>query len=103
MDDESGWIVERFDLVTDGCHRALGKGHQPHGGQPYRLASRRYPLRTPLQRACPHIQDAFVLAEIAIAQIERLIVDQEADQLPVGDIDDGLARLRVAVAGFDIR
>ena len=39
----------------------------------------------------------------AVAQVERLVVDQQPDQLAVGDVDDRLAGLGVAVAGLGVR
>ena len=40
--------------------------------------------------------------QFAVADVERLVVDEQADQLSVGDVDDGLAVLRIAVAGFGV-
>jgi hypothetical protein len=44
-----------------------------------------------------------VREETAVADIERLVVDQQTNDLSVGDIDQRLARLWVAVAGLGIR
>ena len=41
-------------------------------------------------------------AQFAVADIERLVVDEQADDLAVGDVDDGLAGLGVAVAGLGV-
>jgi len=41
-------------------------------------------------------------AQFPVADVERLVVDQQPDQLPVGHIDDGLPRLRVPVAGLRV-
>ena len=38
----------------------------------------------------------------AVAHVERLVVDQQPDQLAVGDIDQRLAGLRVAIAGLRV-
>ena len=38
----------------------------------------------------------------AVADVEGLVVDEEPDQLAVGDVDDRLARLGVAVAGLGV-
>ncbi len=39
----------------------------------------------------------------AVAQVERLVVDEQANDLAVRDVDDRLAVLRVAVAGLGVR
>ena len=41
--------------------------------------------------------------QLAVADVERLVVDQQPDELAVGGVDDGLAVLRVAVAGLGVR
>src|SRR4051794_16076867 len=40
---------------------------------------------------------------MAVAHVERLVVDQQADDLAVGDVDQGLAVFGVAISGFCIR
>ncbi len=40
--------------------------------------------------------------EFAGADVEGLVVDEQADQLGVGDVDHRLAGLGVAVAGFGV-
>ena len=39
----------------------------------------------------------------AIPDVERLVVDEQADYLAIGDIDDGLTGLREAVACLRVR
>ena len=39
----------------------------------------------------------------AVADVERLVVDEQPDQLAVGDVDGRLAGLGVAVAGLGVR
>ena len=41
-------------------------------------------------------------AQLAVADVERLVLDEQADDLAVGDVDDGLAVLGVAVAGLGV-
>ena len=41
--------------------------------------------------------------QLAVAQVERLVVDEQPDELAVGDVDDRLAGLGVAVAGLGVR
>jgi hypothetical protein len=55
------------------------------------------------QCAGPKVEHPFVADQLAVANVERLVVDQQAQDLAVGDVDDGLPRLRVAVARFGVR
>ena len=40
--------------------------------------------------------------QLAVADVERFVVDQQAQDLAVGDVDDGLSGFRIAVARFGI-
>ena len=42
------------------------------------------------------------LMQLAVPHVERLVVDQQPDQLAVGDVEDRLARLGIAVAGLGV-
>ena len=42
-------------------------------------------------------------AELAVAQVEGLVVDEQADDLAVGDVHERLSGLRIAVAGLRVR
>jgi len=44
-----------------------------------------------------------VAHQAAGAHVERLVVDQKADQLAGGDVDDRLTRLGIPVVTFRIR
>jgi hypothetical protein len=44
-----------------------------------------------VQDPSAEVQAPLVRTQLAIADVERLVVDQEADQLAVGDVDDGLS------------
>ena len=59
--------------------------------------SRRLPLDLPVERAGPQVQGSLVVAQVAVADIERLVVDQEPDELAVGDVHHALTSLGVAV------
>ena len=59
-------------------------------------------MRGASQHAGPQVQFPLVAAELTQAQVERLIVDEQADDLAVGDVDHGLARLGIAVAGLGV-
>ena len=46
------------------------------------------------QHAGAQVQHALVAAQLAVADVERLVVDEQADELAVGDVDDRLAATR---------
>jgi hypothetical protein len=49
------------------------------------------------------IEHAIVRAELAIAHVEGLVIDEQADELAIRHVDDGLARLRRSVLGLGLR
>ena len=95
-------LIERFDVVTDGGDRTLHQRHQPARTHPYTLPTRRYPLGLTAQLPAAEIQHPLVGDKSPIADVEGLIIDQEADQLAVGHVDDGLTGLGVAVTGLGV-
>ena len=60
-----------------------------------RRVRRSTPARRSSTRSCAQ--------QLAVAHVERLVVDEQADDLAVGHVDDRLAGLRVAVAGLRVR
>ena len=56
-----------------------------------------------MQGAGAQVEDPLVGEELAVPDVERLVVDQQPDQLAVGDVDDGLAGLGEAEAGLRVR
>src|SRR5262245_26090060 len=42
------------------------------------------------------------MLQAAVPDVERLVVDEEPDQLAIGHVDDGLADARAAVNGFAV-
>src|ERR1700756_647956 len=59
-------------------------------------------MRVSGQRAGPQVEHPLVAQQLAVANVERLVVDQQAQDLAVGDVDDRLPGLRVAVDGLRI-
>jgi hypothetical protein len=44
-----------------------------------------------------------VVAQGAVAQVERLVVDQQPKKLAIGDVDHRLAGLGIAAGGLGVR
>ena len=103
LQDQPGRGVQRLHLVQEGDDGALGERDQADGADPDRLAGRGDPLGGALERAGPQVQDALVGAQLAVAHVERLVVDQQPHELGVGDVDHRLAGLGEAVAGLGVR
>ena len=103
LHDEQGGRVEHLDLVADRGDRPLGERHQPGAAHPHHPARGRGPLDLAGERAGPQVEHPLVAAQLAVAQVERLVLDQQPDQLAVGDVDDRLAGLRVAVPALGVR
>ena len=95
--------VDRLDHVLDRGHRPLGERHQPPRSHPDPTAGRRFPVGVTGQRPGAQVQHPLVLQQPPVADVERLVVDQQPDQLAVGDVDDRLAGLRVAVGALGVR
>ena len=53
--------------------------------------------RGPRQHAGAKVEHAIVREQLAVAHVERLVVDEQADELAVGHVDERLARLGRAV------
>ena len=90
--------VDRLDLVEDRSDRALGERHEARGADAYAIARRRRPFRPPREGSRAQVEHALVREQLPVADVERLVVDEQADDLRVRDVDDRLARLRIAVA-----
>ena len=91
-------FVDGLDDVLDRGDAALCQRHQPGGHHLDLLARRGAPLRDARQRAGAQVENPFVLEQFAVAHVERFVVDEQAQDLAVGDIDERLAGFRIAVA-----
>ena len=56
-----------------------------------------------MQQAGAQVEHALVTTQLAVAQIQRLVLDEQADQLAVRDVDDRLPGFGIAVAGLGVR
>ena len=102
LDDDQRLVLD-LDLVADRRDGALGQRDQPLAAHLDGLARRAAPADLAGQRARLQVQHALVAVHLAVAQVERLVVHQQPDDLAVGDVDDRLARLRVAVPALGVR
>ncbi len=64
---------------------------------------RRDPLDGATEQPRTEIEDALVLAQLAVADVERLVLDHQPDDLAVRDVDHGLAVLGIPVARLGVR
>ncbi len=104
LHDDAHVRVQRLHLVGDGGDGPLAEGDQPGRGDPYGAARRGTPLADPAQQQPgAQVQHPLVGAQLAVAHVERLVVDEQPHDLPVGDVDDRLPGFRVAVAPLRVR
>src|SRR5215204_4607904 len=103
LDDHADRRLERLDLVHDRRGRTLDERHEPRRTNADRDTRGGPPLHAPTQDTGAEVELALVREQPAVAQVERLVVDEQADDLAVGDVDDRLARLRVSVSRFRLR
>ena len=66
------------------------------------LPRRRAPVHLAAQHAVAHVQRTRVVLDGAVAQVKRLVVDEQAQDLAVRDVDHRLAGLGVAVGGLGV-
>src|SRR5690606_13887008 len=95
--------VERLDLVADRGHGPLGERHESFGADPNTTAGGGGPFGLPSERPGTEVEDPEVVRGVAVTHVERFVLDEQADDLAVGHVDDGLAGLRIAVGAFGVR
>src|SRR5579859_2952845 len=102
LDHQPQRLVHRLDRVADRGDRALGQRHHPHRRHLDPGVSRRGPVDGPGQRARPQVEDALVGVQGAVPDVEGFVVDQQADDLAVGDVDDRLPCVGETVPGLRV-
>ena len=80
----------------------MDEGDEPRRVDPDGRARRRLPLDVPSQDSVAEVEHALVRQQAAVTHIERLVVDEQADDLPVGDVQDRLPGLGEAVPGLGV-
>ncbi len=93
-DRDADGRVERDDLVGDGHQVPPLQRGEAARAQQHAPAARRLPLHLAQEHAVLHVEDALATHDARRRQVERLIVDEEPDDGPVGDVDRRLARPR---------
>ena len=61
------------------------------------MSRRGAPFRLAVKDSRTQVKHAFVPAQFAVAKVERLVLDEQAQNLPVREVDDRLSLFRVAV------
>ena len=102
LHDEPCRAVNGLDLVTDGTDRALGERNDALRFDPDQAPGRRDPFHGAAQHAAAEVEQPLVRAQLAVSDVERLVVDEQPDHLAVGHVDHGLARLGEAVAALSV-
>ena len=103
LDHHAHRPVQGLDLEQDRRGGALGErdeSRRPHANS---VAGGRHPFDGAAEDAVPKVELALVQAELAVADVEGLVIDEQADDLAVGDVHERLTGLRVAVAGLRVR
>ncbi len=103
LDDDAHGCVDGFDGVVDREDGPLGEAHEAGRGDLDGAVRGRAPHDLTAQHALAQVEGALVGDDRAIPQVEGFVVDEQADDLAVGDVDDRLPHLRVTVAGLRVR
>ncbi len=94
--------VDRLDFVLDRRDRSLGEGDQARGGDLDALPGRRRPVGHALEQTSAKVEFASCSCSVAVANVEGLVVDEQADDLGVGDVDHDLVLLGIAVTRLGV-
>ena len=101
--DDPRWGPDRLDHDLEGGDGPVREGHEPRRLHPDVLAGRRLPFELAAQHAVAHVERPGVADDLPVAEVQRLVVDEDPEELAVDDVDDRLAVLRVAVDGLGVR
>ena len=103
LQDNPRRTPHRLDHILDGRDRPLRERHQPARAHPHPGLPRRGPLDRALEQTGAQVQPTVVLVQVAVAYVERRVAHQQPDELAVGDIDQALVHLRIAVTRLRVR
>src|SRR5262245_42119531 len=85
LQDDAQWLTDRLDLVVDRGDRTLGERHQPFAADPHTGTRGGAPHDVALERSGLQVENPLVLLEEAVANVERLVVDEQPHDLAVRD------------------
>ena len=95
-------VADRLHLITDRRDRPLREGHQPDRRDADRAPGRRHPFGAPGQQPGAEVEDPLVRAQLPVSKVERLVADEQPDELAVGHVDDLLPGLRQTVGRLGV-
>ena len=102
LDDERHLRADRLDLVEHGCERPIDQRDHSRRAHADGVVRRRLPLGDPREETRLKVEHALVGKEVAVSDVEGLVVDEQADDLAVGHVDQRLPGLRIAVRRFGV-
>ena len=94
---------DRLDLEQDRRDRPLHERHHPRRTHVDGLAGGRDPFGLSAQDPFAQIELPLVADQLPVPDVEWLVVDEQAEHLAVGHVDERLARLGIAVGGLGVR
>ena len=90
-DDDGGVRIQQLHFERHDREVALLEADHALGSHAHALAAWGAPDHAAAQHAVAEVEGAAVLADIRVAEAQRLVVDVQAHRLRVRDVDDGLA------------
>src|SRR5689334_16545589 len=81
----------------------MGERNEPDRGDSDRAPRRRAPFGGSRQSARAEIQHPVMGKQAAVTNIKRLVIDEQADQLTVGHIDERLTRFGRSILAFGLK
>ncbi len=102
LHDDVHGVTDCFDLVQDRRERSMFEGHHPGRTHLDAMVRRRLPVHGARQGARPQVEQALVVMELPVTDVEWLVVNEQPDDLSVRDVYQRLAGLGVAERGLGI-
>src|SRR5579875_1131841 len=103
LHNETNLGINRLNLVVNGHDSPLGERDQASRGDLDGTARRRSPADVTAQHAIAKIKFSLVTPDGAIPDIKGFIVDKEANDLAISNVDDRLPGFRVGIAALCVR
>jgi len=103
LDDHLHRVLKRLDLIHHRRDRTLREQDHPRRGNANQAPRRRNPLRHTPQHPGPQAEHTLVPAQLAVPDIERLILDQQPDDLAIRDAHHRLPILGITIPSLRTR